>query len=76
MANKLPKPSAHMHEAPQSAMMQHQLHLQTIDVLTKLYSTALTDNDQADPLHAAIKKALFSLLDPFLPSPPPSPVIQ
>lgn len=74
MSNKLPKTISHQPDM-QSAAMSHQLHLQTIDVLTKLYTVALTDNDQST-LQDPLRKALVNLLEPFQPSLPPSKVIQ
>ena len=75
MSNKLPKavPQQHMPDM-QSAAMQHQLHLQTIDVLTKLYATAV--HNPTSTLTLSLEKALVNLMEPFQPSLPPSPVIQ
>lgn len=78
MSNKLPKPTPHQQPDMQSAAMSHQLHLQTIDVLTKLYTASLSDNDQS-VLQDPLRKALVNLLEPFQPAPTPvipSPIIQ
>lgn len=81
MSNKLPKAHQpipqHMPDM-QSAAMQHQLHLQTLDVLTKLYTASLADNDQFT-LQEPLRRALVNLIEPFQPPAPvtpPSPVIQ
>lgn len=82
MSNKLPKTIPHQHQPDlQSAAMQHQLHLQTVDVLTKLYEVSTKDSDHSHPMHLALKDALQNLMEPFQPTKhatltPPSPVIQ
>lgn len=69
MSNKLPRATSHQ-QLPdmQSAAMQHQLHLNTLDIVSKLYSTALTDTDHT--VVDTVRKAIVNLLEPFQPSLP------